>query len=82
MDAIKEAMIRAEDERAASMMQKWLIEKHNLILDNEQLRAALQESLMLQSHYAVLLNMQGGERLTFPTIKSWLDRLKTIGKLP
>ncbi len=69
-------------EHPAVMMRRLMEEKHNLILDNEQLRAALQESLILQSHYAVLLNMQGGERLTFPTIKSWLDRLKTIGKLP
>ena len=42
------------------------------------LREALEESLKLQSHYAVLLNCHdGGERRTF-TMKSWLARLKEL----
>ena len=47
------------------------------------LKSALKESLQLQSHYAVLLNrFDAGERMTFPTVESWLDRLRMIGKLP
>lgn len=43
-----------------------------------ELRAALEESLNLQSHYALLLNAHdGGERRTF-TVKSWLARLKEL----
>lgn len=49
----------------------------------DQLRTALQESLTLQSHYADILNrFDGGERITFPTVEAWLDRLRMIGKLP
>ena len=48
----------------------------------ETLRSALLESLILQSHYAVLLNrFDAGERMTFPTVEAWLDRLRIVGKL-
>ncbi len=58
-------------------------ELHAAWAEAETFRSALQESLMLQSHYAVLLNrFDAGERMTFPTVKSWLDRLRMIGKLP
>lgn len=43
-----------------------------------ELRAALEESVNLQSHYALLFNAHdGGERRTF-TVKSWLARLKEL----
>jgi len=43
----------------------------------ELLQTALTESLKLQSHYALLLNMyDGGTRLTFPSIEEWVERLK------
>ncbi|HWX30133.1 MAG TPA: hypothetical protein VNZ53_22185 [Steroidobacteraceae bacterium] len=49
----------------------------------DTLRAALLESLILQSHYAVILNrFDAGERMTFPTVATWLERLHLIGKLP
>lgn len=44
-----------------------------------ELRHALVESLKLQSHYAELLNMHdGGERIQFPTIEAWLERLRSV----
>jgi hypothetical protein len=43
---------------------------------------ALAESVKLQAHYATLLNMHdGGKRLIFPTVESWLDRLRQTGTL-
>lgn len=46
----------------------------------DKLTIALEQSLKLQSHYANLLNMyDGGERLTFPGIQEWFDRLEEIG---
>jgi len=45
--------------------------------------AALDESVKLQSHYAMLLNMHdGGERIGFEDGQAWVDRLIRIGKLP
>jgi hypothetical protein len=42
-------------------------------------RTALAESVKLQAHYATLLNMHdGGKRLIFPTVESWLDRLRSV----
>lgn len=47
------------------------------------LRLALEESLKLQSHYAVLLNQyDGGERNTFSSADIWMARLRTIGLMP
>ena len=46
------------------------------------LRIALDESVALQSHYAVLLNiMDGGKRLTFTSGDDWINRLKEIGRI-
>jgi hypothetical protein len=48
----------------------------------EQLRTALRESLKLQSHYAKLLNgYDGGTRMVFEDIGTWLARLKETGTL-
>lgn len=47
-------------------------------LQNEvfQLRAALDESVKLQSHYAGLLNTyDGGRRLQFRDREAWMERL-------
>lgn len=42
---------------------------------------ALEESVKLQSHYAVLLNMyDGGERHEFASAAEWIDRLRDCGK--
>lgn len=50
--------------------------------DIETLRAALEQSLKLQTHYAELLNMHdGGRRFGFPSAEAWIDRLREIGKL-
>jgi hypothetical protein len=47
-----------------------------------ELKIALEESLMLQQHYAELCNMyDGGQRMIFETPESWIARLKEIGKL-
>lgn len=47
--------------------------------DEELLRFALAESVKLQAHYAELLNMHdGGARLIFPTVESWLERLSRL----
>jgi hypothetical protein len=44
------------------------------------LTVALEESVKLQSHYAILLNhYDGGWRLQFDCAKEWLDRLTLLG---
>ena len=47
-----------------------------------RLEIALSESVKIQSHYAVLLNMyDGGKRLEFKNIQEWMDRLAKVGIL-
>ena len=49
----------------------------------DELRIALQESVKLQSHYAMLLNMyDAGERITFDSPEEWINRLREVGVLP
>jgi len=49
----------------------------------DELRIALEESLLLQTHYAGLLNQyDGGNRMCFYTVDQWLNRLREVGKLP
>jgi hypothetical protein len=49
----------------------------------DELRTALKESLLLQTHYASLLNQyDGGHRISFLTIDQWIERLREVGKLP
>ncbi len=44
-----------------------------------QLRAALDESVKLQSHYARLLNAyDGGKRLEFANREAWMERLTQV----
>lgn len=43
------------------------------------LRAAFEESVKLQSHYAGILNeYDGGKRMQFENAQEWLDRLETL----
>lgn len=45
----------------------------------ENRNRALEESVKLQSHYAVLLNViDGGRRLTFDCGQDWIDRLRYL----
>ena len=49
----------------------------------KELIIALDESLILQSHYTKLLNMyDGGERIEFKTIDEWIERLIEIDMIP
>jgi hypothetical protein len=46
------------------------------------LRTALDESVKLQSHYALLLNMHdGGKRLQFTSPEKWIERLIVVGDI-
>lgn len=43
------------------------------------LEEALEESVQLQSHYAMLLNMyDGGKRIGFADAQAWIDRLHKL----
>ncbi len=47
-----------------------------------ELMLALIESVKLQSHYAMLLNMHdGGERKQFSCPAEWIERLKVCGQI-
>jgi len=47
-----------------------------------QLRAALEASVKLQSHYAGLLNQyDGGQRLQFSSSEEWLERLAALAQI-
>lgn len=51
-------------------------------LTKDQVYKALQESLELQKHYAILLNaFDGGIRKIFTTPEEWITRLKELNKL-
>jgi len=46
-------------------------------VSKKELIHALEESLVLQSHYAKLLNQyDGGERIAFDSPKAWIERLR------
>jgi hypothetical protein len=46
-----------------------------------ELELALDESVKLQSHYAVLLNIHdGGHRRTFESAAAWLARLSELNE--
>lgn len=52
-----------------------------LIAEVERLREGLEKSVVLQSHYARLLNdYDGGKRRTFDSADEWLARLDEILK--
>lgn len=54
-----------------------------LLDEVEQLREALQDSVTLQAHYAKLLNAHdGGERVIFKSVESWLARLEELRNAP
>jgi hypothetical protein len=47
------------------------------------LRAALDESVKLQAHYAKLLNdYDGGKRIAFGCAQEWMDRLRALKDKP
>ena len=47
--------------------------------ENERLKEALEKSVKLQSHYAVLLNQyDGGERMIFTNAAQWMSRLQAL----
>jgi Tfp pilus tip-associated adhesin PilY1 len=47
--------------------------------ENAKLRAALEESVKLQSHYAMLLNVyDSGKRMQFDNADAWLIRLAAL----
>lgn len=51
-------------------------------MSKEDLIIALDESLILQAHYANLLNMHdGGRRHIYETIPKWIARLKETGTI-
>lgn len=63
-----------EPDEGPELPDGWLSEE-----EAEELREALAESLKLQSHYAELLNAHdGGQRMTFPDVDSWLARLREL----
>jgi hypothetical protein len=75
---------RLKDEIEAS---KWLDEDaipkalKAVCDERDQLRAALEQSVKLQSHYARLLNQyDNGERLVFDAAYDWLERLSALAK--
>lgn len=50
---------------------------HEVVFGSEEVWRALEASVKLQSHYAVLLNMHdGGQRIGFPDAQAWLLRLR------
>ena len=43
------------------------------------LRGALEESVKLQRHYALLLNdYDGGKRIPFESAEAWMERLRAL----
>jgi len=47
-----------------------------------RLREALDESVRIQSHYAILLNeYDGGKRLIFKSSTEWIERLEALKDL-
>jgi hypothetical protein len=46
-----------------------------------ELESALEQSVKLQSHYAMLLNdWDGGTRLRFDSVKEWLAKLAALAQ--
>ena len=60
-----------------------LVDDVRLILKElQQLNVALEESVKLQTHYAGILNQyDGGVRMQFYTVDSWVNRLTETGRL-
>lgn len=49
---------------------------------NRELKQALEESVKLQSHYAMLLNSwDGGERMSFKDADAWMNRLEALAAM-
>mgnify|MGYP001598735970 CR=1 FL=1 len=70
-----EALVKASD--CQDRIRALEAQRDRLREENRRLRLGLEESLKHQSHYAKLLNMyDGGERMEFDSVESWLKRLK------
>ncbi len=51
-------------------------------VSTEELMTALEESVKLQSHYAILLNeWDGGQRITFANADKWIARLRKCKRM-
>lgn len=56
--------------------------QHEAATKIEQLYAALESSVRMQSHYASILNMyDNGDRLEFENVDAWLARLQACADL-
>ena len=65
----------AEEKRLQNAVET-LVE---VVEERDRLKAALDESVRLQSHYAMLLNMyDGGKRIEFANSEAWLARLALL----
>jgi hypothetical protein len=57
-----------------------MMNRNKLLVEYQELRFALEESVALQSHYAKLLNAyDGGRRRVFKNADEWLARLREVG---
>lgn len=76
---IRETVTKLGGENASRMFAGFKETSADQVIFRQTLLDALQESLKLQAHYAVLLNAHdGGERRTFSTVKEWLARLAEV----
>ena len=66
------------DKQEWMRLQAWCL---TIQEDAQKMRAALDESVKLQAHYAVSLNTwDGGERIVFKTTDEWLARLDDLNR--
>ncbi len=82
----EDTMTNSKREIISSNTNEIEINLHTIIRklkeERENLKIALDESIILQAHYAQLLNMHdGGQRSIFPTVKEWMERLKETGTI-
>ena len=66
----------APDASASAPLPEWVFREMDR---KDEIEAALEESVKLQSHYATLLNgWDGGQRMTFPSASAWMTRLAML----
>ena len=67
--------------RRAMQILRYYDRLHTAEKERDTLRTALRESVLLQSHYAALLNQyDGGNRKGFANADEWIERLATLAK--
>jgi hypothetical protein len=70
--------VNADPDDDIAILARQLLRTHDR---ERELREALQESIKLQSHYAMLLNgWDGGKRIQFASADAWLKRLAELKK--